>query len=66
MLDTHLSSLCEMLYACLACFVLPVWISLLLLHLCMLAYMFMHEFMCHPYSNPMELWTLNPNLHLSF
>ena len=35
------------------------------LHLCMLAYMFMHEFICHSYSNPMELQTLDPNLHLS-
>ena len=35
------------------------------LHLCTLAYMFMHKSVCHPYSNPMELWTLNPNLHLS-
>ena len=32
---------------------------------CKLAYMFMHEFMFHPYFNPMELWTLDPNLHLS-
>ena len=25
----------------------------------------MHEFVCHPYFNQMELWTLDPNLHLS-
>ena len=34
------------------------------LHLCMLAYMFMHEFVCRLYSIPMELWTLDPILHL--
>ena len=34
-------------------------------HLCMLAYMFMHDFVFHPYVNPMELWKLDPNLHLS-
>ena len=36
------------------------------LPLCTLAYMFMHESMCHPYPNLMELWTPDPNLHLSF
>ena len=35
------------------------------LHFCMLAYMFRHEFVCRPYSNPMELWTSDPNLQLS-
>ena len=35
------------------------------MHLCMLAYMFMHESLCHPYSNLVELWTLDPNLRLS-
>ena len=35
------------------------------MHLCMLLYMFMHESMCRPYSNPIELWTLDPNLHFS-
>ena len=35
------------------------------LHLCTFANMFMHESVFCPYSNPMELWTLNPNLHLS-
>ena len=35
------------------------------LHLCTLAYMFMHESVYCPYSNPMELWTLDPNLHSS-
>ena len=35
------------------------------LHLCTLAYMFLHEFVCRLYSNPMELWILDPNLHLS-
>ena len=30
------------------------------LHLCTLASIFMHEFVCRLYSNPMELWTLNP------
>ena len=68
-------------FICLACFFPPVWLSLLVCSLhalpisfasffaffpfCMLAYMFMHESVCHPYSNPMELRTLDPNLHLS-
>ena len=40
----------------------------LAMHLCMLAYMFMHEsclLMCHPCFNTMKLWTFDPNLHLS-
>ena len=43
----------------------PIWLSLLLCFLCTLAYMFMHKFVCCPYFNPMELWTFDPNLHLS-
>ena len=35
------------------------------LHLCMLAYMFICEFVCRPYLNPMEVWTFNPNHHFS-
>ena len=31
----------------------------------MLTYMFRHESVCRPYSNPMELWTSDPNLQLS-
>ena len=41
------------------------WLSL---HLYMLAYMSMHDFLlivCHPYFNTMKLWTSDPNLHLS-
>ena len=63
-LDSHLSPLRAILIylpyllhaTCLAFFAS--------LHLCMFAYMFMHESMCRPYSNPMELWTLGLNLHL--
>ena len=46
---------------CLLCATLLAFFASL--HLCMLAYMFMHESVCRPYNNPMELWTLNPNLH---
>ena len=64
-LDTHLSSLRAMLI-CLSCLLcannLAFFVSL---HLCTLAYMFMHESECHPYFNLMELWTFDPNLHLS-
>ena len=49
-------------YACLPWFLSLVWLSL---HLCMLAYMFKHESVCRSYSNPWELWTPDPNLHLS-
>ena len=41
------------------------WLSM---HLYTLAYMFIHEsylLVCHPYFNKMQLWTSNPNLHLS-
>ena len=40
----------------------------LYMHLYALSYMYTHEsclLMCHPYFNPMKLWTPNPNLHLS-
>ena len=41
------------------------WFSM---HLCMLAFMFMHEscmLVCRPCFNTMKLWTFDPNLHLS-
>ena len=64
-LDTHLSLLRAMLL-CLSCLLCATHLAFFFsLHLCMLVYMFMHEFVCHPHSNPMELWTPNPNLHLS-
>jgi len=65
-LDTHLSLLRAMLLC------LPFWFCVTRLAffdslpLCTIAYMFMHESVCHPYSNLMELWTPDPNLHLSF
>ena len=64
-LDTHLSLLRAMLL-CLSCLLCATHLAFFFsLHLCMLVYMFMHEFVCRPHSNPMELWTPNPNLHLS-
>ena len=64
-LDIHLSPLRAILI-CLPCLLCATCLAFLVsMHLCTLAYMFMHESMCHPYSNLMELWTLNPNLHLS-
>ena len=63
--DSHLSPLHVMLI-CLPCLLYATCLAYFAsLHICTLAYMFMHESMCRPYSNPMELWTLNPNLHLS-
>ena len=61
-LDTHLSMLRVMLLSLLCATRLAFLASL---HLCMLAKMFMHKSVCHPYSNLMDLWTLDPNLHLS-
>ena len=59
-----LSPLREML--CLPCLLCATHLAFFAsLHLCMLAYMFMHESVCRPYSNLLELWTPNPNLHLS-
>ena len=64
-LDTHLSLLRKML-SCLPHLLCATHLAFFAsLHLCMLAYMFMHESVYLPYSNPIELWTLNPNLHLS-
>ena len=64
-LDTHLSPLRTML-SCLPHLLCATHLAFFASsHLCTLAYMFMHESVCLPYSNPIELWTLNPNLHLS-
>ena len=64
-LDSHLFSLCEMLI-CLPCLLCATRLDFFTsLHLCTLAYMFVHESVCCPYSNPMELQTLDPDLHLS-
>ena len=60
------STSCDVDMLALLALCLFIWLSFLFCIFYMLAYIFMHEFMCHPYSNPMELWTLNPNLHLSF
>ena len=51
---------------CLPCLLCATHLAFIAsLHLCTLAYMFIHESVCCPYSNFMELWTPNPNLHLS-
>ena len=64
-LGTHFSPLHVMLI-CLPCLLFATRLAFFVfMHLCMLLYMFMHESMCRPYSNPIELWTLDPNLHLS-
>ena len=64
-LKTHLSPLHAIL-VCLPCVLCATCLAFSTsLHLCTLTYMFMHESMCHPYSNLMELWTPNPNLYLS-
>ena len=64
-LDTGLSSLHAMLI-CLPCLFCATCLAFFVSsHLRMLAYISMHESVFHPYSNPMELWTFNPNLHLS-
>ena len=67
-LDINPSSLCVMLI-CLPCLLCDTSLAFFCffasLHLCTLAYMFMHGSMCRSYSNPMELWTLDPNLHFS-
>jgi len=60
----HLSPLHAMLI-CLPCLLRATCLVFFasMLSCCTLAYMFMYKSMCHPYFNPMELWTLNPNLH---
>ena len=64
-LETHHSPLSAMLI-CLPCLLCATHLAFFSpLHLCTLAYMFMHESICHPYSNLMEPWTPDPNLHLS-
>ena len=64
-LDTYLPPLCAMLI-CLPCLLCATHFAFFTpLHLCTLAYMFMHKSICRLYSNPMELWKLDPNLHLS-
>ena len=65
-LDTHLSPLRAMLI-CQPCLVCATHLAFLAsMHsFCTLAYMFMHEFACRPFYNPMELWTFDPNLHSS-
>ena len=64
-LDSQLSPFYAMLL-CLPClFCATHLVFFASLHLCTLAYMFMHESMCCPYSNLMEPWTPDPNLHLS-
>ena len=64
MLYIHLSPLRAMLL-CLPCLLCSTCLAFFAFsHLCTLAYMFTHESGCCPYSNPMELWTLDPNLHL--
>ena len=70
---TSVVSVCLMhtlspLYAmfCLPCLLCATRLAFFaFLHIFMLTYMFMHESVCHPYSNPMELWLSNPNLHPS-
>ena len=65
MLDSHLSLL-HVMFIYLLCLLSATCLTFFTsLHLCTLANMFMHESVCHPYFNPMEIWTLNPNLHLS-
>ena len=64
-LDSHLSLLC-MMFICLTCLLCATHMAFFAsLHLCTLAYIFMHKSVCHPFSNLMELWILDPNLHLS-
>ena len=64
-LDSHLSSLRAM-FICLPCLVGATRFAFFAsLHLCTLAYMFLHESMCRLYFNPIELWTLDPDLHFS-
>ena len=65
-LDTYFSPLCTMLI-CLPCLLYAICLAFFAsLRLCTLAYMFIHECVYRPYSNLMELWTPDPNLHLSY
>ena len=64
-LDTHLFPLREMML-CLPCLLCATRLAFFTsLQFCMLGYMFMHEFVCRPYSNLIEPWTSNPNLDFS-
>ena len=57
------STPCDVMLTMLVC--TSRWLSM---HLCTLAYMFMHEsclLVCHPCFNTMKSWTFDPNLHLS-
>ena len=64
-LDAYLSSL-HAVMLCLPCLLCSTYLAFFaFLHIFMLTYMFMHESVCHPYFNPMELWLSNPNLHPS-
>ena len=64
-LDTHVSLLHAM-FICLPCLLCATRLAFFASsHLCIVAYMFMHESMCHPFSIPMDLLTLNRNLHIS-
>ena len=62
----HLSPLYAMIlcFPCLLCATCLAFFASL--HFCTLAYMFVHESVCRPYSNLMELQTFDPNLHFSF
>ena len=62
-LNSCISLLCAMLI-CLPCLLCTTRLAFFAsFHLCTLSYMFMHESVCRPYSNLMELQTFNPNLH---
>ena len=56
-------ALCDVMLTMLVC--ATYWLSM---HLCTLAYIFMHEsclLVCRPCFNTMKLWKFDPNLHLS-
>ena len=64
--DTHLPLLRAMLL-CLPCLLCATRLAFFaFLYLCTLAYVFMHESVRRSYSTFIELWTPDPNLHLSF
>ena len=64
--DTHLPPLRAMLL-CLPCLLCAIRLAFFAsLYLCTLAYVFMHESVRRSYSTLIELWTPDPNLHLSF
>ena len=60
-------SLLHAMLICLLCFLCATRLAILtsMLSCCTLAHFFMHESVCCPYFNPMELRTLDLNLHLS-